>query len=82
MVDLNFARAVTPSFEPEPGDVLVGSCSDGTIKVYATRNGVTILAADPTDPGNPRKRRRWRFKRGQAGELSDLLRDASFMVVR
>lgn len=71
---------VKPLFEPKPDEVLVGSACQGLVKIYASKERVLMMFADPKDPGNPQKRRGLRFRRGDARDVATLLREASLRV--
>lgn len=71
---------VKPSFEPKPDEALVGSIANGLIKVYASRERVLVMFADPRDPANPQKRTGMRLRRNQARDLAAVIREAVLSV--
>ena len=76
----NLSTPVTPSFEPNPDEALVGSLPGGLVRVYASKERVLIMFADPKDPANPQKRTGLRFRRQQAADLATLIREAVLTI--
>lgn len=72
--------AVKPSFEPNPDEALVASLVDGLVRVYAGKDRVLIMFADPKDPGNPQRRTGLRFRRKDAADLATAIREAVLTV--
>ena len=74
------ADPVKPSFEPRPDEVSIGAILDGLVRVYASKERVLIMFADPRDPGNPQRRTGLRFRRQDAADLATLIREAVLTV--
>jgi len=73
-------KPVTPSVAPASGDTLIGSCCDGLIKVYASKERVSIMFADPREPGNPERRQAIRLMRTDAITLATMIREAGLTI--
>lgn len=80
MADIIFTDPMKPSFEPRPDEYLIGSAAEGLVRVYASKERVLIMFADPKDPANPQARTGLRFRRQQASDLATLIREAVLTV--